>query len=193
MNRKLTRPALALFASVALAGLGACSASDSAGDPDAAAQEKTNETLASVLSGESSLSDATNAFGDAGISTMLDGPASYTVLAPDNAAFEALGTDAADLDNEDDRAILAAVLREHVIPGALTPDSIRQAISDNGGPVEMRTFGEDVVSFAMEGNTVMVEGADGSKAAFAGPAMIASNGVVIPIDHLLQKPVAVQN
>lgn len=123
-----------------------------------------------------------------GLSTVFDGNASYTVLAPTDDAFKALGDKAAPLTAEGNGAALAAVLRDHIVPGTLTPTDIDRAIgAAKGDPVKMRTVGNAQVTFTKTGGTITVTGSDGSSARFAGAPVTAKNGVAIPIDAVLKK------
>ena len=83
-----------------------------------------------------------------------------------------------------------ALLRGHILPGHLTPDAIRTAIAEKKGPVSMRTLADGMVTFSQNGNALVATGEDGSKATVDGAALIASNGVVLPLDGLIKSPAA---
>ena len=119
---------------------------------------------------------------------MFDGPGSYTILAPADGAFGPLESDTPALEDDARRAELVAVLRGHILPGHLTPDAIRKAIADQNGPVKMATLDDGEVTFSAQGETITVTGANGARATIGGDALVASNGVVLPIDSLLKKP-----
>lgn len=145
-------------------------------------------TLAKALSGRDDLSRTAEAVSAAKLGTVFDGPASYTLLAPTNAAFDAQGDNATALMAEEQRAVLAAVLRGHILPGHLAPDSIRQAIARKGGPVSVTTMAGSEVRFAEENGAIRVTGEDGASAALVGDAVTARNGSVLPIDAVLVPP-----
>jgi len=149
--------------------------------------DKTTRTLASVVAGQNELSQVSDAMSDAGLAGVFDGPGSYTVLAPENSAFEALGEAGKTLTDAAHRPELVAVLRDHVLPGALTTKAIETAIVENNGSVEMRTLGGSTVSFAQKDGQITVTGADGSSAMLDGQPIVASNGVVMPISGLVKK------
>jgi uncharacterized surface protein with fasciclin (FAS1) repeats len=180
------RSAAAALALVALVPLGACSKVD---DNDAGQDTgKVDRTLASAIAGAPELSHVASALSDAGLAGVFDGPGSYTVLAPDDDAFAKLGEREDELTSDEEKPVLVAVLRDHILPGHLTVDAIRKAIENKGGPVEMRTLGEGTVKFSLAGDAIAVAGDDGMHAKIDGTPLAASNGVVIPIDGLLKAP-----
>ena len=77
---------LAALAATTLA-LAACSGEDATGE----AAEVSNETLAALVSDADGLSVVSETLGDAGLAQVFDGAAVYTLFAPQDAAFEALG------------------------------------------------------------------------------------------------------
>lgn len=183
----LIRTATAALALVALAPLGACSKNDSA-TPTATETDGADRTLAAAIADAPGLSHVSSALSDAGLAGVFDGPGSYTVLAPDDEAFAKLGDAEDELTSGEEKPVMVAVLRDHILPGHLTPDAIRKAIADQGGAVQMRTLGEGTVKFTLDGDTIAVAGDDGMTAKVDGAALAASNGVVIPIDGLLKQP-----
>lgn len=181
----MIRPFAAAAALAVLPALGACTNEDPAAevtsDGDAA-----RRTLAAAIGGAPGLTTVSGALSEAGLADVFDGPGSYTVLAPDDDAFAKLGPNGEALTSADHRAELVAVLRGHILPGHLTPDAIRKAIADTGGPVSMRTLDDGMVTFTAQGNTIAVSSSDGSKAIVDGAAIVASNGVVLPLDGLVK-------
>ena len=177
------KAALAALVAAALA-LQGCSGEDAAEE----SAEVSSETLAMLLAEADDLSTVSGALGDSGLAQVFDGAASYTLLAPQDAAFEALGEAGEDLRSADQRAAMAAILRDHIVPGYLTPHDIRNAIAlADDGTVEMRTMGDHVLTFTGEGDEVTVTHEDGASASFAGEALRASNGVAIPLDGVLKE------
>ncbi len=174
----------AIAAAAALVPLGACSKND-ASSPAATASEG-NRTLAAAIGSAPGLTTVSTALSEAGLADVFDGPGSYTVLAPDDDAFAKLGKDGAMLTDPAHRAELVAILRGHILPGHLTPEAIRQAIADKKGPVSMRNLADGMVTFAADGNSITATGPDGAKAKIDGDALIASNGVVLPLDGLVK-------
>jgi hypothetical protein len=85
-------------------------------------------------------------------------------------------------------AIAAAILRSHMIPGALGLESIEEAISGETAEAVMTNFGGEVITFRREGETLFVANGSGQKADIAGPAIRAGRGVLIPIEMVLAGP-----
>ena len=177
------RGSLMLSASLALAiPLAACSDSEEA----ATGETVSNDTLASELANTGTLSTVSAALNETGLAQVFDGTASYTLLAPTDTAFEALA--GMGLDKPENRALLAEVLRDHVLPGAFSEADIADAIESTGGPVEMTTMGGKTVTFAMEGETLTVTSEGGASAAVGTQPVLASNGAAMPIDTVLHQP-----
>jgi len=175
---------LTAVAATTLFALGACS-SDHDRTPTEAAPTK--ETLAEALAATPKLSIVAGALGQTGLAQVFDGASAYTILAPDNAAFDALGELSEKLQRPANRAAMAAVLRDHTLPGYVTPADIETALKNKNGPVEIETMGDHTLTFRQSRNGIAVTSEDGSSAELAGPAVKASNGVAIPIDGLLKK------
>jgi uncharacterized surface protein with fasciclin (FAS1) repeats len=177
--------ALALGLSLALAACG--SETEIAAGPD----DRSDDPLSEVISDNASLAMAMSGFELTGLIGVLEGDADYSVFAPTDAAFQELGAETSTLlEEEAHRAILAAILREHMVPGALTPDEIRDAVDSNGGEVYMTSFGAGTLVFSIVGEDLVVTNETGQQARLGDDAVIANNGVVIPIDSVLVDPAA---
>mgnify|MGYP000513043832 CR=1 FL=1 len=150
--------------------------------------EQTNGTVAAVLSGRGELSILSEAMTESGLASVFDGPGAYTVLAPEDAAFDALGDRSAALMEKNQRPVLVALLRDHILPGQFDATSVRADIRRKGGPVQMRTLGDTMLSFAIEDGELTVSGERARARVIADEAVIASNGVVLPVDALLELP-----
>ena len=182
--------ALAATAALALAG---CSGEQdgSAAQPTARAAAAGDENLVATIGGADGFSVASETLKDAGLAQVFEGAAAYTVLLPNDAAFAKLGEAGKELRSAEERPALVAVLRDHIVPGYLTPDDIAKAIElDSDHSVAMRTMGGHMLTFTSDGGTIAVAGEDGSKAKFAGEALRASNGVAIPLDGMLKQVTA---
>lgn len=167
--------------------LSACSDEPESSPTAAAGNEVGTGTLAARIGSAPGLTTVSGALSEAGLADVFDGPGSYTVLAPDDDAFAKLGTDEASLTDPANRAELVAMLRGHILPGHLTPQAIKTAIAEKNGPVSMRTLAGDQVEFsAADGDAIVATGAGGAKARIDGAALVASNGVVLPLDGLIK-------
>jgi uncharacterized surface protein with fasciclin (FAS1) repeats len=171
--------------------LSACSG-DATPDADA-----TGATEAAVPAPESLPDRLINADGmqvmaeslkETGISGIFEGKGSYTLLAPEDAAFEALGDKAKELTGSDDHSALAALLKAHLIPGYLTPQDISAAIdASQNGEVVMTTLGGDALTFAKSGDTITITAPDGSQANIDGEAITGGASIAIPVDGILKQ------
>jgi uncharacterized surface protein with fasciclin (FAS1) repeats len=180
-----------LTAALACAGLvllPACKKTEGDAGTGTEASKPADTTLAKAIGSAKDLSTVAAALKATGLDAVFDGNASYTVLAPTNAAFDALGDKKSALTAPENGAAMAAALRDHIVPGTLTPDDIGKAIdAAKGEPVKMRTVGNGELTFAKSGSAITVTAPDGSKANFTGDVVAAKNGVAIPIDGLLKK------
>ena len=175
------------LAPLALMALAACGAEDKAGEARAAAAPS-NRTITATLKDDRSFGTLERVLDNAALGDVLAGKGPYTVFAPSDAAFTAA---AGDLGDEAMKAQGAAVLRAHIVPGALTRADILTAIGRNGsGTVEMRTMANSLLTFSKEGEAIIVTGDNGARARLTGGESLASNGVVQPVDALLVRPAA---
>lgn len=180
MNRRLTGIVLATGL-----GLTACSQADRGARQSADSEtEIASGTVAAALPGIAARRKLTAALADTQLAPVLDGIGDYTLLAPSDAAFEALGEKGQALSGPDNRPLMIAVLRGHILPGQVTPASIEQAIDRNRGPVEMRTMAGDIVRFARDGDGLTVSRGKQTARLEEGDT-IAANGAVLPIDTVL--------
>lgn len=187
MTGTLNRGLLCAAALAATAITAGCSKIEDE-NPETVTIEDGNRTLAVTLSDAGNLGTLSGAISSANLSSVFDGQGSYTLLAPKDAAFEKLGEQGDALMKEEQQPLLVAVLRDHILPGHLTPEAIEKAIADQAGPVSVSTLGEGTVTFAKDGDAIVVSNQNGVKAHFAGSAMAATNGVVIPLDAVLLPP-----
>ena len=179
------RRRLAAATAIALA-VAACSGGDEAGE-QAAQTEVSDETLATLVAGDANLATASQALEETSLAHVFEGVAAYTFLAPTDEAFDRLGEASADLRSPEQRPAMAAILRDHIVPGYLTPDDIRNAIElSDDDRVEMRTTGGHVLTFTADSDAITVAAEDGATAQFAGEALRARNGVAIPLDGVLK-------
>lgn len=170
----------AVLAAVLL--LFACSG-ESGGEDGAA--EPSSQTLAALVAQTDDLSTVSATLEDAGLAQVFDGVAAYTLLAPRDSAFQQLGAAGETLRSPEQRPAMVAVLRDHIVPGYLTPQDIARAVElDDDGKVAMRTMAGRTLTFASSDGTITVTGDDGATMRFAGDALLASNGVAIPVDGL---------
>jgi uncharacterized surface protein with fasciclin (FAS1) repeats len=179
---------LAALGAASLLALAACSNDSKNQANDASpASEPSGQTLAQAIAATDDLSTVSGALRTSGLAQVFDGGGSYTILAPDNDAFAKLGDAGKPLTEPENSAEMAAVLRDHIVPGYLTPDDIKAAIDAQHGAAKVQTMGSHKLTFTRDGDNLKVTGEDGSQALVAGDAVKAGNGVAIPIDGVLKK------
>ena len=182
----------ALLACAALAG---CNSGPKAGSTEAnsaataSADAPAEAKLAAVIAGDEQLGHLNRVVGNAGLVDLLNGVGPYTIFAPTNGALEALGAERADaLAGEAMRPQAGAMLRAHTVPGTLTRRDLERAIaSANGRPVRMRTMADTMLTFARDGEAIVISSDQGARGRLTGQEGLASNGAVQPIDGLLVK------
>lgn len=144
-----------------------------------------SKTLAAAIGDQGDLDTLEGVIKNAGLSDVLEGKGPYTVFGPANAALASAGTD---LSGEAMKAQSAALLRAHIVPGALTRADIVAAIDQGGGGgVQMRTMADGLLTFSKDGDAVVVTADDGATARLTGEETVVSNGVVQPVDGVLVK------
>lgn len=121
----------------------------------------------------------TSALEAAGLKEMLQGPGPFTVFAPTDAAFDALGEGALeDLMRPANREKLVALLEYHVLPARITTGDVAK----------------DVPSPAtIQGGTLPLQATENGKVEAGGARIVtadimASNGVVHIVDKVLMPP-----
>lgn len=147
---------------------------------------ETDDTLTAIVSNTQDTSALASALERTGLAGALEGPGSYTVLAPGNESFRPLAAGSGD---ESDKAVVAAILREHILPGQLEIDAISDAIDANGGSISVATVGNGNVEFAKDGDTITAKLASGEQTAkLTGAEKQGRNGGILMIDRPLQLP-----
>ena len=183
MRRAMTPLAVLLLA--------ACGGDDDkVGSKTAEQAQPSTRTLAATLQAEDGFGTLGRAATNAGLRDVLDGVGPYTLFAPADAAFTTSGS-AVDFTDEAMRAESAALLRGHIVPGALTRQDITAAIAgDPDGEVQMRTVANTLLTFSRDGEAIMVAAESGARGRLTGEERIATNGVMQPVDGLLVGPAA---
>lgn len=160
----------------------ACGSSE---EPEPALLTTDGQTLNQAIAGQRELRTTAEALKVAQLNEVFDGAGSYTVLAPTDAAFEALGAKGEQLLSIEERPLLVGLLREHVLPGHVTPAAIAAAIRAGDGSAVMTTLGGGAITFKLDGETIVATHNNGAVARFAGAAIESGNGVAVPIDAVL--------
>lgn len=178
----MKRQAFLLPAALALAAMTACS--DQSEQTDAPMAE--GESLAAIIADDAETSAMAAALDRTGLAGVFDGPGGYTVLVPVNAALDPI---AAGNGDDGNNAVVAAILREHILPGQLDLAAISEAIDANDGKVAVSTVGKDEVVLTRDGDVITARLADGDRTArLTGTERQGPNGGVLMIDRLLVVP-----
>lgn len=161
-------PAGTMLVGLLVFGLAACN------DDEVAAPESP-DNLPTVVSNASSLGTLEAALGAAGLVEALEAEGPFTVFAPRDAAFEALGADVVDaLLASGNEALLQKVLTYHVVPSA------RLEAADLRDGQLVSTLQGDLLEIGISNGTVTVNGATVVQA-----DVEASNGIAHVIDGVL--------
>lgn len=184
---------LALGAPLAALALAGCGDKGTANEQAAVANASNavmvtpgDKTLADMLGG--TMSDITKT---AGLEGVLNGVGPYTLFAPTDDAFKALGDDQIKAMKEGTmKAQDAALIQAHVVPGFVTAADLASAIDANKGSATMTTMAGGTLTFTKSGNTIEIASDDGSTAALTGDERLGSNGAIHPVSALLVKGVA---
>ncbi len=122
----------------------------------------------------------------AGLVETLSGPGPFTVLAPTNAAFDALpaGT-VATLLKPENKATLVKILTCHVIAGNVMAKDVMAMVKADGGSHTVTTVGGCKVTFSTSGGKVYVTDEKGDKALVTTANVRQSNGVIHVINKVL--------
>jgi uncharacterized surface protein with fasciclin (FAS1) repeats len=122
----------------------------------------------------------------AGIVDTLKGKGPFTVLAPVNAAFDALPAGTVDMllkpENKDK---LVKILTCHVIPAAAMAADVKKMVMDDGGMHKVQTVGGCELTLKADGDKITVTDETGNTANVTIADVKQSNGVIHVIDKVL--------
>lgn len=122
----------------------------------------------------------------AGLVETLSGPGPFTVLAPVNAAFDALPAGTVDnLLKPENKEMLSTILACHVIPAKALSTDITKMAMDDGGTHVVDTVGGCKLSLKADGGKVTITDENGTVANVTIADVIQSNGVIHVIDAVL--------
>ena len=168
-----------------------CDQGAPAGDSNApvsenAAEAAGNSTIADGIDDTASDSKFVAATKAVGLDKTLAGPGPYTVLVPNDAAFDKLPAGALDtLLKPESRAQLTGVLTYHILPGTILAADIDKAIDNGKGKAVLATMGGATLTATKDGDKIVLTDAAGTKATITGAEDARTNGVVHHIDAVL--------
>lgn len=172
-----------MLACVAALSLTACDTKTPAPTSEKAADAAGDKTLAAGLGDNARFAAAIKT---AGLEGVLSGPTPYTLLVPNDAAFDKLPADALDaLMKPEGRKQLTAVLTNHILPGTMLAADIGKAIDSGGGKTQIATLGGGTLTATRNGESIVLADAAGTKATVIGPDGQRSNGVIHGLDGVM--------
>ncbi len=180
----LSLRALSVAAMLTVASLGAAIAQDNPEVGGAAMYADKNIVENAVNSADhTTLVAAVQA---AGLVETLSGPGPFTVLAPVNAAFDALPAGTVDtLLKPENKEMLSTILACHVIPAKALSTDIVGMVEADGGKHVVDTVGGCKLTLEAKDGKVTVTDENGTTANVTIADVIQSNGVIHVIDAVL--------
>lgn len=122
----------------------------------------------------------------AGLVDTLSGEGPFTVLAPVNAAFDALPEGTVEtLLKPENKEMLTKVLTCHVIPAKALSTDIVSMVEADGGEHKVQTVGGCELTLKADGGMVTVTDENGTVANVTIADVMQSNGVIHVIDAVL--------
>ncbi len=152
------------------------------GDSTATGEVSTTGNLITVVQSQPNLSTLVKAIEAANLTTMLQGPGTYTIFAPTNDAFSALP--AGELDNllrPENKAELVQLLQYHVVPSVVVASDLKSVHN-------IKTVQGGRAKISTEGNDILLD-----EAKVITPDITASNGVIHVVDKVLLPPAETGN
>jgi len=147
---------------------------------------KDKMTIVESASKADSLSTLVAAIKAAGLVETLSGPGPFTVFAPTNAAFDKLPAGTVEtLLKPENKEQLQAILTYHVVSAKVPSSAAVQMLQDDGGAHSAKTVQGGEITLNLQGDSLMIEDANGGMAKVVAADMMQSNGVVHLIDTVL--------
>lgn len=126
----------------------------------------------------------------AGLTGMLRQAGPVTLLAPTNAAFDAMPPQMIiDLQRPVNRPALVRILECHILPGRVTIDTLEQARSGNR-PIRLKSVNGCPLTVSQRPSGLSIDDADGIEAELVHADVGESNGLVQVIDGVLTPKVS---
>ena len=119
---------IAALSALALIPLAGCN-EKSPDSAEASSDQVKSGTLASEIGSAAGMSTVATALKGTGLAGIFDGSAPYTLLAPDDDAFGALGETGTMLKAPENGAAMAEVLKAHILPGYVTVADIDKSVA----------------------------------------------------------------
>ena len=145
-----------------------------------------DQTILQLATETPELSTLVAALNAADLASTLEGDGPFTVFAPTNDAFRALPQEVFNaLLKAENRDALVEILKYHVADGNMTAEDVMTAIDGAGEEgYTATTMGGDFTATSMDGGVMLTDG-KGTEAMVTQADIVASNGVIHLIDHVL--------
>ncbi|NJB85113.1 putative surface protein with fasciclin (FAS1) repeats [Lewinella marina] len=148
--------------------------------------EMTENTVAALVTENQDLSTLLAAIEAAELTSALSGEGTLTVFAPTNAAFEQLPAGVLEaLLRPENKDALVNILKFHVASNQMASTDIMDGIEGSADASLSATTMNGDLTVTSEGGSVVIKDATGNTATVQQADIMASNGVVHIIDHVL--------
>lgn len=182
----MRRATLIVFSAIVGLALSGCSEEPTKDENGVVAPAQTS--VAAALDNADGMQTVAEALKETGIDQVFESPGSYTLLAPDDDAFAQLGDARKELMSGEDVAALAALLKQHILPGYITPEDMGSAIDASATKsVTFRNLAGNDLTFTKADGVIVVSSSDGLSARIDGDAIAGGSSVAIPLDTVLMK------
>lgn len=158
-------------------------------DMDSNSDKSTEMNLAEITKGEQNLSTLNQAVKSAGMVAKLKSEGPFTVLAPNNAAFDKLPEGTLDkLLKPDNKSTMEDVLSYHIIPGNVDSTKLTALIKNNDNSYELVTANDGKLEASINdaGEVILTDGS-GNKAKVVNADRKGKNGVLHTINAVLMR------
>jgi uncharacterized surface protein with fasciclin (FAS1) repeats len=188
-----------LISGLSALALAACSGSDTSDTSDTVAtdtevvqddamisdgtQATTDKNIFALAQDNPQASTLVTAVTAAGLAETLSGSGPFTLFAPTNAAFAKLDKATFDgLLKPESKAMLAALLKYHVVAGNVKAADLAKLIADGNGTAAVTTLNGGTLKASMNGDKIVLTDAKGGKSTVTTADLVASNGTVHMVD-----------
>lgn len=183
----MRKDALALGMTAVLLTASACTKANGGAEGDKTTQTPAAQKVAgnkTIAAGVAQNSKFLAAAKSAGLDQTLAGPGPYTVLVPDDAAFDAAPAGTFDAKPEN-RAKITSMLTNLILPGTVLVADIDKAIENGKGKAQLATMGGGTLTATKEGGKTVLADSAGHKATITQGDEQFTNGVVHRISAVL--------
>ena len=191
-----------LISGLSALALTACSGSDTSDTSDTVAtdtevvqddamisdgtQATTDKNIFALAQDNPQASTLVTAVTAAGLAETLSGSGPFTLFAPTNAAFAKLDKATFDgLLKPESKAMLAALLKYHVVAGNVKAADLAKLIADGNGTAAVTTLNGGTLKASMNGDKIVLTDAKGGKSTVTTADLVASNGTVHMVDTVV--------